>query len=155
MNLLAIDPGIRGCGAAFFMDSCLVRAAYVENPEVAGNHALAAREMANAVAGWVDCYARVEELALEWPRIYKTRIREGKMREDPNDLLALCGVNSALAAFIPWAVPTCYAPSDWKMQLKKEKCHPRIKATLAHNMLDAVGIGLYHLGRFERKRVIA
>jgi hypothetical protein len=56
--------------------------------------------------------------------------------------------------------------------MKKEVCHPRIVKRLsederaivdrvvsqigakAHNTLDAVGIGLHYLNRFERKRAI-
>ncbi len=168
--LLAVDPGIRGCGAAIFEGGVLVRAAYIKSNVATGNTAAASRGMANAVRDWAGL--SLNAIALEWPRVYAARIREGKAgKADPNDLLGLCGVDGAIAMAYPYNLVDCFAPSEWKGQLTKEACQGRIRgrlssvemeilaavtpASLAHNVFDAVGIGLFRLGRFDRVRVIA
>ena len=158
-SLLSIDPGIRGCGAALFVDKQLVRADYIKSFVKTGNQAAEARAMAQAVSGWLSTHPA--HIVVEWPRIYRN-VR-GK---DPNDLLALCAVNAAIAALYPYAVVDSYFPAEWKGQQKKEICHRRIvkilgeaeakiltdaaarAKSLSHNMMDAVGIGLFALGRF-------
>lgn len=167
--LLAVDPGIRGCGCALFKNGVLVDAAYIVNRVKTGNKADEAVEMALNVAN--HFVGDVSELVVEWPQIYATRIRRGETKEDPNNLLALCGVDAALAALLA-VQTTSVSPAEWKGQMKKEACHLRIETrlsdaeqkivdaaareagALAHNMLDAVGIGLFRLGRFDKKRVI-
>jgi hypothetical protein len=170
--LLAIDPGIRGCGMAVFDHGMLAEAAYVVNPCKEGNGAAEASSMASWVVGTILGRWYVSEIAVEWPRVYAARIREGKTKEDPNDLLALTAVDAAIVALLAPATAKSYAPSDWKGQMDKDVCHARVVTRLssselavaetgaraakskAHNMYDAVGIGLHHLGRFDRKRVI-
>lgn len=169
-TLLAVDPGIRGCGVAWFHDSVLTGAAYVKSPCIVDNLANAAVAMANEVVGRINVRG-VDELVVEWPRIYASRIRAGVSKEDPNDLLALAGVDAAIAMALGCVAHSVY-PSDWKGQLKKDPCKARVVSRLwphemqaaesgakaagakSHNMWDAIGIGLHHLGRFERKRVI-
>lgn len=176
--IVAVDPGIRGCGVAIFESDKLVRAAYVPNLVEEGNQANEAASMAAAVWHWVKshydpAWFSVDELALEWPKIYATRIRRGETKEDPNDMVALAGVQSSIATLFEDAEPYSYYPSDWKGQMKKEPCHRRIQerlervgdfaplakasdeaGSLAHNIWDAVGIGLFHVRRFDKKRVI-
>lgn len=170
-RLLSVDPGIRGCGVALFVDDLLGKAEYVRNTCPKGNRAAEAESMAANI--YYYAYKDlINDLAVEWPRIYASRIREGSSKEDPNDLLALAGVVSAVAGKLNvWS--TSYCPSEWKGQLTKEACHERIKSrltpielailedaskaagkTYAHNVWDAVGIGLHHLGRLGKKRVI-
>ncbi len=170
--LISVDPGIRGCGVALFDGGKLVRAAYVKSPAKTGNNAAACVSMGLAVYSWTDRTAP-DALALEWPQVYASRIREGSSKADPNDLLALCGVDSVIAALydLPTAMVTCFAPAEWKGQMSKEACQGRIigrlsaaeleivmsvsPPSLRHNVFDAVGIGLFRLGRFDRVRVIA
>jgi hypothetical protein len=176
--ILAVDPGVRGSGVAVFDCGKLVNAAYVPNLVEKGNRACEAASMAASVHSWVckkygSEWSKVETLALEWPQIYATRIRMGLTKEDPNDLLALCGVQASLATLFVTAQVFSYLPSEWKGQMKKEACHRRINqrlleegdqeplylaseeiGNLAHNIWDAVGIGLFHLNRFDKKRVI-
>jgi hypothetical protein len=171
VSLLAVDPGIRGCGAAVFTDGKLVAAAYVKNPLRTGNRAREAATMAEAVRDWA--LARdVDEIAVEWMKVYWGD--EGG--KDPNDLLALCGIGAAVAA-LTGAETTSYLGSEWKRTLKKEPCHARIRlrldprekgvaeaavraaGSLGHNVMDAVGIGLHHLRRLGivgpgRRRVL-
>lgn len=169
--VLAVDPGIRGCGAALFAGGRLIECAYVASPCRGGERAAECATMASWVAGSYNGRYRVSELAVEWPRVYASRIRAGEAGADPNDLLALCGVNAALAALLAPAAASSYAPSEWKGQMKKGPSHLRVESRLGaeerevyeagslgcrgHNVRDAVGIGLHHLGRLDRKRVIA
>src|SRR5262249_3459314 len=146
----------------------LIDAAYVESPHGTGSGAREAAYMALAVYRWARGGRFLTALALEWPRVYASRIRAGFTAADPNDLLALAGVDAAVAALFPEAMTTSYAPSDWKGQMDKGPCGARVRSRLsseelriaeagaaaakskAHNMWDAIGIGLHHLGRFAR-----
>jgi Holliday junction resolvasome RuvABC endonuclease subunit len=160
MRLIAIDPGLRGCGvAAFETEGCqpfLIKACYITSPEktLTGPVAWA------AMAGEVVRTGRPDILVLEQPRIYP-----GVRREDPNDLIQLAGVLGAIAAH--WeSVPTivAYYPAAWKGQVPKKVMTNRILKHLAtgelsrlvsvgakdHNTIDAIGLGLFHLGRMKR-----
>jgi hypothetical protein len=168
MILLAVDPGLNACGAALFDAGILARVAYVENDAAGMSLAARAARGAYLVTQWAG---GVGEIALEWPRVYAAKIRAGASRGDPNDLLVLAGVDAALAALAD-AVVHDYAPSDWKGQMKKEPCAARARSRLSeselravamcgcrpskmHNVWDAIGIGLHHLGRLAPRRVIA
>lgn len=175
MTVLALDPGIRGCGVALFVDGRLFSADYVKNPARRGNRAAECVAMARAVWHWTD--DDVDALVVEWPQIYASRIMRGENGDkDPNDLLALCGIDAAVATFLRVEAEalTTYLPREWKGTMKKGPCHERARdrlgetelqralggaaragADLAHNMWDAVALGLHHLGRLAPKRVIA
>lgn len=168
MSLLAIDPGIRVTGWALFHNADgLVKAGLAKNPRE-GHGAEACRAMARAINEDVnDGYMRV---VFEWPRVYTA----AKSKGDPNDLLPLVGVGMAMSAYLGEScIMYSVHPHEWKGQLPKDACHARILLRLtpseamvaagaqrvakskAHNVLDAIGIGLHHLGRFGRERVIA
>lgn len=169
--ILAIDPGIRGCGVALFNGRDLESVAYVRNA-APGDKLGAARSAAWEVKNWLGHdAAKVDVLAGEWPQVY-TVSKRGK--KDPNDLLALCAIHGALSAFLPWVEPVSILPREWKGQMTKEACQHRIAerlttgesaivenylmgliSSLEHNVWDAVGIGLHHVGRFKPKRVFA
>lgn len=170
--MLAVDPGIRGCGVALFEGPTLVACAYVFNKAKEGNRAAEAADMARAIGVEFVMGRVIDELVVEWPRVYATRLRKGEMDgQDPNDLIALSAIDGALA-YRMGVKTTSYVPSEWKGQMKKEPCHARIKSRLnprelailmdadndakskAHNVYDAVGIGLHHLGRLKPVRVI-
>jgi hypothetical protein len=168
VTLLVNDPGIRGCGAARFEGDRLVRAAYVRNPHTHGNGIEECRAMARAVATWAGF--NVTHVVSERQRIYTlAKQSKGGAWRDPNDLLPLAGVGCALAAFLPGATAVGYFPDEWGGQVEKEvknaraleRLTPEERAciqdagALTHNILDAVGIGLHHLGRFKRRRVYA
>lgn len=164
MILLAIDPGIRGTGAAIFDGSTLIRVAYVVNPFAAGNQAGEAAAMGRAVVEWAGA---VDVVVTEWPRVYATRIRAGQSSGDPNDLLALAGVDAAVAVLVG-ARSASYCPSEWKGQLPKDVMGARILSRLTaaeqslvmavtpaykrHNAVDAIGVGLFHLCRLTPRR---
>jgi hypothetical protein len=178
--ILAVDPGIRGCGLAIFQqvgtsEHVLHRAAYVASHASKGNQTGEAIMMAKNAAEWLwsSEIARLTQIAVEWPRVYATRLRKGEMDGvDPNDLIALSAVDAALATRLAKPVYSYY-PSDWKGQMTKEACRHRIRDRLstdeyivllaadkeagkgkAHNVYDAVGIGLHHTGRLAPRRVI-
>lgn len=165
MRRLTVDPGIRGCGTALFDASTLLRAAYVRNPCKSGNGPHECREMAWQVALWVKGYVPVREIIFEWPRVYTAAKLEG----DPNDLPPLVGIDCAIAAFFPGVPVLRYFPEQWKGTTDKEVMNARVMSRLSdvergrvedaghltHNVLDAVGIGLHHIGRLVRRRVFA
>lgn len=169
-GLIAVDPGARGCGVASFEDGFLVAASYVKAPAApALKAAAAAAAMARAVVEW-SLGRDVGELAVEWPRVYATRLRRGESKVDPNDLLALAGVDAAVAGIFGGVPVHSYAPSEWKGQMPKDVCQARIRSRLTpaeehfaeagaaaagpagHNVWDAVGIGLHHTGRLAPRR---
>jgi transcriptional regulator with XRE-family HTH domain len=173
--IVAIDPGLRACGVALFTATGeLDLARYVANRHVTRDVWPTARE-ASATARQVHDYITLAgerdptALLLEMPRIYPRR--QGK--KDPNDLLGLAAVLGGICTLFPSVLVTEYEPHDWKKSLDGDAMTERIKGRLspaeagriapaieaakskAHNLLDAVGIGLHYFGRLERKRVIA
>lgn len=166
--ILAVDPGIRGCGCATFDDGILTRAWYVVNPIAKGDDVETCLTMAGAV--WRTTTGSAipgvfTHVAIEWPRVY-TR---DKSKGDPNDLLPLVAVGATVVVLLK-ATGVRYYPHEWKGQLTKDACHARVRARLSvaeretiempravglgHNVLDAVGIGLHHVGRLKRERVL-
>lgn len=124
--VLAVDPGKNASGAAVFdcgrlVDAALVRRAPAPRGVEAGDAAAAAVMAALIVGRLVSGRRRVDEIAVEWPRVYASRIRAGASAGDPNDLLTLAGVDAALAALLAPAGVYQYAPSDWKGQIPKPR----------------------------------
>lgn len=169
--ILAVDPGLRGCGCALFtLNGSLAAVDYVSGSAAPLERSVAAASTARSVWRWVCRLTPLStaELVLEWPQVYYARIRAGGARTDPNDLLGLAAVDGALVAASPRARVTHYLPAEWKGQQNKEACRARIRSRLdaremglldivkpaskAHNAWDAVGIGLHHLGRLGRRR---
>ncbi len=166
MMLLSLDPGIRGCGVALFDGATLVACDYVKSPARTGDDFTAMLAMATTVARWAsnraDPYAW--SMVAEVPRVYGP----SKSKGDNNDLLPLVGVGCAVATSATSAMRVF--PHEWKHQLSKDVCHQRIRSrldmdetnvlndacarakSLAHNTLDAVGIGLHQVGRFAPKK---
>ena len=106
-------------------------------------------------------------LVIEWPQVY----RAGKSKGDPADLLPLVGVGMCLAGLLHPGAIKSPTPAEWIGQLPKSTTGDpwasargqRIGSRLSdvergrvvpsHDAVDAVGIGLYCLGRLERRRV--
>ena len=165
--ILSIDPGIRGTGVGLFSRSELVASNWVKNPETSGQGPWQCWTMSKHVLSWLQTYwdRKLNELVLEWPQVYPTS------KGDPNDLFGLAGVGAALTALLmaeghPIKV-TYYKPREWKGQLEKDVMGDRVKGRLSslelsqvpdfggltHNILDAIGIGLHHIGRLQPKKV--
>lgn len=171
--IVAIDPGVRGCGVAVFTDdTMLFRADHVKSAFTKGNDAAACVAMALAVTGWVIRLQVIpwderHTLVLEWPRIISaSRQRAEKRNIDQNDLLALVGVDCAIAmAYQETMNLVTVFPDEWKGNTPKKIMNARAWGRLStdeqsrvdspsnHNTLDAVGLGLHQLGRMKRLRV--
>lgn len=162
--ILSIDPGLRGCGVALWApDGELAAAAYVAGDKTAKD-AAAWVTMAYAVHEWADhaCGADlVDELVCEFPKVYTL----GKSKGDPEDLLQLAAVVGCIVGKFPGTVRRVYRPSEWKGQTPKDITTARTQAaltgeerariklpgkSLAHNVHDAIGIGLRHLRAVRR-----
>jgi len=115
-----------------------------------------------AVMPW-DWLFREGQLVIEIPQVY----RVGKSKGDPNDLIkvAVQAGQWIERAKLYGASVYRHLPQEWKGQVPKNVHHERILAALspaesaripklpkadAHNMLDAIGLGLFHLGRISR-----
>ncbi len=158
MRLLAVDPGLKCTGVAVFEGSRLVRGFVVRGPRD-GDTADRARAVASGVLEKVPA---VDRVIYEWPQVY----RFGRGKGDPNDLLALVAIGSAVAALYPAARVESVKPAEWKGQRAKEAMRGVIVTRLdpseqelltwaGHDTWDAVGIGLWALGRLERRRALA
>lgn len=149
----AIDPGVRHCGVAHFKSGTLIWAKLIKG--VSDPCPLCWVGMADSVLRECSDGTRV----VEFPRAYVG----AKAGGDYDDLLNLAAVIGALR-------PTrIVRPDEWKGQMKKDLCNKRVverlegcererivgAGALTHNVLDAVGVGLYCLGRFDRRRVFS
>lgn len=161
VRILCVDPGLRGCGVAVFDGGFLINAAYVENPVTHGRGYKAHSEMGEAVSFWLDKGA--DRVIIEHPRVYPGSAQQ---KGDPNDLLDVVAVGASVASWCNSREIETLFPSEWKGQVPKEVMTERIrralsdierlniqkcKASLMHNVLDACGIGLFRLGRLNRK----
>jgi hypothetical protein len=136
-KFIAIDPGKHQCGLAKFEAGKLLVACMIKPEEL----------------GLFD--AEYTRLVIEIPRIYPVARQKG----DQNDLIEVAFAAGKCSAFFQ-EVKRLY-PRDWKGTMPKEKMTARIESRLTptefaqvltrgalrHNALDAVGIGLYTLGR--------
>jgi len=150
-----IDPGLHHCGVALFSDQGELLDARLIDERGDPQHPY--RGMIFAVADHVSTNARLQsvELVIERPQIYRNS------PADPNDLISLAVVIGGLLAVIPRGRPAMtYLPRDWKGQVPKEvteqRCRIRLSSaelqkfkekrmSLAHNVWDAVGLGMHHL----------
>ena len=148
MILLSIDPGVKALGWALWLDGSLARAGISTTKERALDRAIRDHRLAVPVA---------DTTALE-----EMRWRPGDARSQPNDLLAVQAVGIGVSSH----PITLYPASRWKGPIPKRVHHDRIRKVLgqvelailgeaaqgahAKEVLDAVGIGLYHLGRTNR-----
>lgn len=101
-----------------------------------------------------------DHVIVEQPVVYG-----GKSKGDPNDLIDLARVAGACESVIEHT--SRVKPAEWKGQMPKDVCGRRVRSRLKreelitldaclapipksrrHNPLDAVGIGLWALGRF-------
>lgn len=181
-DLLAVDPSIVSPGAALFRHGILIaagRVRVVKTPKEM-DRLMRALSVADAIATWYTERSDgmiAQQLAFEWPQIYA----DGKGKGDPNELLAMVAVNAALltAMFVMGATRGCqvsattYKPADWIGQLPKTtrgkaSASPRAQRIYSrlspvefthvpdqHDAIDAVGLGLHHLGRLGVRRALS
>ena len=173
MNVLSIDPGINSCGAALWVNGKLVDCDRFQVSKAGKTQLQRAVEVANDIVAWVlQGYKRmshVDEVCFEWPQVY----RASKSKGDPNDLLPLVAVGSVVCGLQDEAKHFCYLPREWIGQLPKVTSGSYFSSPRGLRILgrldsaerklvpdqndvgDAVGIGLYHLGRLKIQRICA
>jgi hypothetical protein len=144
-RIISLDPGAV-TGYAVFEDKVLVSAGYVQ---LSKGQRPPPQEPGTG-------------LVIEIPRVYPGARQEAP----PNDLIRLALRAGWLQGVYNALLQEEVYPADWKGQLPKDICHARILTllskdelqvlentkgkrakTLNHNMLDAVGIGLWYLQR--------
>ena len=174
MITVAIDPGLRDQGVAVFRDQTLIAATLIRVP---GKERGPAQwcEVAYRTHEWVSTQVSMlgqhkGQVVSEHPQSYIASQQKG----DQNDLCELAGVVGAtclaLSRGTSWSV-TGYLPQEWKGQVPKDVHNARVlkrlspeefkivetcgvPESLLHNVIDSVGIALFHLGRLERRRVV-
>jgi len=172
--LVAIDPGLRLAGLAVFADGVLVHAELVQTRKAAKDEMDPLRLNAH-VAAYLTRSVREHvrgsdplTVVAEWPRVFG----RGRSKGDPNDLLPLAGCSAACVARLQPQHALAVRPDEWKGTMPTEGVlesrvlarlgpalgvydRARLNAkSLAHNVTDAVGIGLWALGELEPVRVI-
>lgn len=173
--LLAMDPGLISCGVALFEGTTLTAAGVVKYKAPKGADVLdRVLGVARGVRNWtLSQGGKIDALAAEWPPVYAP----GKeTKGGPKAVIPLAGVCGAVAALLEPESVTSYLPAEWAGQVRKAetvkgaKTSPRAKKIVRrlsademavwstvkyHDTIDAIGIGLRHVGRFDRIRVIA
>jgi hypothetical protein len=149
-TFFSVDPGGTELGWASWADGRLVACGLsrtkVKLWQLRAVYHRAALEALGAYPGLVICECM--------------RVRGGRGLGNPQILVELNGIAGHVGN--AWT-----EPGTWKGRLSKELHQPRILATLApaelalvmavkppslrHNTIDAVGIGLWHLGRLTPK----
>lgn len=166
--ICAIDPGVRGVGAALFdvARKELIRAAYVQGNQDRNSPIVLAQFVALKLVQWIGFTEGLRRstcsAAIEVPRIYPA----GQHKGDQNDLINVALVSGACASLFNDVFQ--YYPREWKGTMDPDKMTERIKGRLSvaesvavsrigaldHNTFDAVGIGLFAVGRLQPERKI-
>ncbi len=159
-SVFAIDPG-KCTGWAWFRSGELLAAGVLDG----GSTSALVFALGELEVGVLD---RPFDLVVEIPQVYP---RE-KWKGDPNDLVqvaymagVVAGTVASTMSFDREDVPVqLVKPHQWKGSRPKKVCHESIMQRLSveeravvedlhlsasrrHNMLDAVGLGLWHLQR--------
>lgn len=172
-DVVSIDPSIRSVGVALWRNGKLRRAKRitVEDVEMIEDPAARWIRVAYRIIEFVaDCKHEVHAVIFERPQIYG-----GPSEVDQNDLLGLAGVGGAVAMGLSVlrahqnVIVRVHSvlPREWSRGLPKIKKgnaweSPRGRqiwarldeteracAPAQHDAVDAVGIGLFAIGRFE------
>lgn len=163
--LLALDPGLNRSGVALFQQGELWAVKCVSYPAVGSVGERAIQMGLNVARTYLE--APHSNFAAEWPQIYDPRDpQQKKTKGDPNSNVPLAAIVGACAAAMAPRKTQIFKPSQWKGQVPKSAMkkrivdelsaieRARIPTRLAHDGYDAVGIGLYALGRLFPKKVI-
>lgn len=163
---LAVDPGLRQCGVALFEGPALVAAWLARNCTKTERGPTAWTTMGESVLeSWLRRTPRrglvLDQLVVEVPQVYWGKRGGGKAA----DLIELAGVVGAVAVSMPVRTRKHFLPREWKGQTPKPVHNRRvlkrldveeslafdkaIPKSLLNNAIDAVGLGLFHLGRMS------
>lgn len=170
-GVIGIDVGKHAVGVSLFVDKKLERCGLARaRGEVDGP--LRWRELSNSVRAIVGRIPLQTIAVIEGQRIY----RDAQKKGDQNDIIDVAYVTGYLAATILAldGVELIEAPRVWKGTLDGDvfietRIQPEIKknpnelnvalasmpsaVSLAHNVWDAIGIGLWKLGRLTPRKV--
>jgi hypothetical protein len=173
MGLIAIDPGVHSMAIAVFNGDVLVDAWNQDRAPLDYD----AKTVSEVVEGWgspsVRLINRIQGHTLPGSQIVGERqvVYPGAkgLRTNPNDLLDLAMCSGAFYGALcvdMHASLRLVEPAEWKAQVPKDICRRRIEAMLTeaekacikkggemHNVYDAIGIGLFGLGRAEKGMV--
>lgn len=144
---LTIDPGIHACGWALFKGKDLHECGWAK--ALAGGPISSCRTMV------IPAFMSADTVVIEHPRVFK---REAK--GDVEDLILVAGIMGGLLADEGRLVEYVY-PVVWKGSVPKkimlDRIHSRLRpdeleripdiGAKTHNVSDAVGIGLWKVGR--------
>lgn len=181
-DVLALDPSITRVGLALYRDEELITSTTVKGTLGTKADVLArVLQISLDTARWlmeVEC--RPDVLVAEWPQIY-TRDKSKGDPNDSVPLAGVCGCLAGIIRLHPCLRTlrgelecVSYLPGEWAGRVPKDetvkgcKSSPRALKIVSrltpaervvwdaikyHDAIDAVGIGLKYLGRFERQRV--
>ena len=173
MGLIAIDPGVHSMAIAVFEDGGILLDAWNEPVSSEGRYPTLADTL---TLGWglqERLVRRLQGLVSKHSGIFGERqvsyAGVKGMKIDPNDLidLAMCSgaFYGALCAGMG-SILTLVEPAEWKAQVPKDVTRRRIEKLLMgkelnvikkggemHNVYDAIGIGLFALGRAKKGMV--
>jgi hypothetical protein len=175
--LVSVDPGLRHCGVAVFEDGILVNAGLVKNPEKTGRGVNVWRSMSGAVASFVNRQGDVESVALEVMQVYGGPRGEDpndllELNAIQGAVLGVLEPWGPCGSYLPrqWKgqidktimcrrIVKPGRLSDQELTnagltrcpiVKKTDLgvtHREVSDSLLHNVIDGIGIGLYHLKR--------
>jgi len=142
-HVIAFDPGVT-TGWAEFVDGKLVAAGHLSKKALLGG----TKPLPTAY--------EFTQLVIEQPVFYP----DGRNKSRPKDLLTLAILAGEIAGLYRRKVEVVefVTPREWKGSVSKEICHNRMESILTqseampsnHNAKDAVGIGLWKVGRYRR-----
>lgn len=156
MKLLAIDPSLRATGWALFedevLDSCGLWRPRAKDTDDA------IRELGKTAYG-LFLGENVDNIVIERPQVYP-----GEGHKKAKDVVTIALVGGAIAGAIGANDWTFVLPREWKGTVPKDKHNAivlhrleteerllvyscGVPKGLTHNVIDAVGIGLWALGR--------
>jgi hypothetical protein len=152
MIVISFDPGATS-GIALFVDDILTFAAHGRSIDKLTSSVIFRLQEQTSLGS-------TAQLAAEFPRIYPT----GKGKGDPNGLLPVAQYTGEFFASmrirlgVESVEQVKYYPRNWKGALPKDISHARIRERLTAEELcyfdktnsdgrDAIGVGLYHIGR--------
>lgn len=165
MRLISVDPGVYKMAVASWKDGVLKHAKNVPLKIPRTSPAVVLSNWGRVGRSWYSTLglAGPDLVVGEFPVVYP-RGRGKTDSVDPNDIVLLAAC--AAAFYAGFDDLYLYYPSQWKAQVPKDICRQRIEAELTrtelagiekggptHDIYDAIGIGLFHLGRLGRGMV--
>ena len=154
--LASVDPGVRHSAVALWDNGELRTAYLIDLGDKPRERAQGWRKMAQLVRESLP--TGDHELVLEIPQVYREAANKGR---NPNDLIDLAGVQGAIAGLcgpVVWSP----LPRQWKGTAPKRVSEMRVDAKLSdaekarvrwpiaslkHNVIDAIHLGLVYLKR--------